>query len=103
MQVISWQQGMTVHFYGLLHQIIIPPVDLIFTFSFFVLSSENAKSWASELQKVLSRDREYVPVTYVQLVGVCLYLFVRKEHAPFIRDVAIDSVKTGLGGATGKY
>lgn len=66
-------------------------------------SSENAKAWATELQKVLSRDREYVPVTYVQLVGVCLYLFVRKEHAPFIRDVAIDSVKTGLGGATGKY
>ncbi|XP_052126016.1 synaptojanin-1 [Frankliniella occidentalis] len=64
-------------------------------------SSENAKLWATELQKVLSRDREYVAVTYVQLVGVCLYLFVRKEHAPFIRDVAIDSVKTGLGGATG--
>ncbi|KAJ1520146.1 hypothetical protein ONE63_004363 [Megalurothrips usitatus] len=64
-------------------------------------SSENAKAWATELQKVLSRDREYVAVTYVQLVGVCLYLFIRKEHAPFIRDVAVDSVKTGLGGATG--
>ena len=65
-------------------------------------SSENAKAWATELQKVLSRDREYVAVTYVQLVGVCIYLFIRKEHAPFIRDVAVDSVKTGLGGATGK-
>jgi len=41
-------------------------------------------------------------VTYVQLVGVCLYLFVRPEHAAFIRDVAVDSVKTGLGGATGE-
>lgn len=41
-------------------------------------------------------------VTYVQLVGVCLYLFVRPEHTAFIRDVAVDSVKTGLGGATGK-
>jgi hypothetical protein len=31
-----------------------------------------------------------------------MYLFVRPEHTAFIRDVAVDSVKTGLGGATGK-
>lgn len=65
-------------------------------------SSENAKAWAEELQKVLSRDRPYVLVTYQQLVGVCLYLFVRPEHVPYIRDVAVDCVKTGLGGHTGK-
>lgn len=64
-------------------------------------STENAKAWAVELQKVLSRDRPYVLVTYQQLVGVCLYVFVRPEHVPFIRDVAVDSVKTGLGGHTG--
>lgn len=64
-------------------------------------SSENAKAWAEELQKTLSRDNEYVLVTYQQLVGVCLYVFIRPEHAAFLRDVAIDSVKTGLGGATG--
>lgn len=40
-------------------------------------------------------------VTYVQLVGVCLFLFIRPELAPVLRDVAVDSVKTGLGGATG--
>lgn len=40
-------------------------------------------------------------LTYQQLVGVCLYVFVRPEHAPYIRDVAVDCVKTGLGGATG--
>lgn len=64
-------------------------------------SSENAKLWAEELQKVLSRDREYVLLTYQQLVGVCLFLFIQPEHSPYIRDVAVDSVKTGLGGATG--
>ncbi|KAF7392687.1 hypothetical protein HZH66_008520 [Vespula vulgaris] len=64
-------------------------------------SSDNAKAWAEELQKVLSRDTEYVLVTYQQLVGVCLYLFIRPEHAPYLRDVAVDCVKTGLGGATG--
>lgn len=64
-------------------------------------STDNAKAWAEELQKVLSRDTEYVLVTYQQLVGVCLYLFIRPEHAPYLRDVAVDCVKTGLGGATG--
>lgn len=64
-------------------------------------SSENAKAWADELQKVLSRDREYCLLTYHQLVGVCLYVFVKPEHSQHIKDVAIDSVKTGLGGATG--
>lgn len=64
-------------------------------------STENAKMWAEELQKALSRDNNYVLLTYQQLVGVCLYIFIRPENAPFIRDLAIDCVKTGLGGATG--
>lgn len=64
-------------------------------------STENAKMWAKMLLKALSRDREYVVLTYQQLVGVCLYIFVMPEHVPYIKDVAIDSVKTGLGGHTG--
>lgn len=65
------------------------------------VSSENAKAWAEELQKVISRDRRYVLVTYIQLVGVCLFVFIRYELSPYLRDIAIDSVKTGFGGATG--
>ena len=64
-------------------------------------SSENVKVWLDELQKVLSRDHPYILLSYQQLVGVCLYIFTRLEHAPFIKDVAVDSVKTGLGGHTG--
>ncbi|XP_065215098.1 synaptojanin-1 [Planococcus citri] len=64
-------------------------------------SSENATLWAEELQKVLSRDYPYVLLTYVQLVGVCLYVFLKSDLIPHIKDVATDSVKTGLGGATG--
>lgn len=64
-------------------------------------SSDNARAWAEELQKVLSRDTEYILVTYQQLVGVCLYLFIRPEHSPYLRDVAVDCVKTGMGGTTG--
>lgn len=64
-------------------------------------SSDNAKAWAEELQKTLSRDEPYTLLTYQQLVGVCLYVYIKPEHAEHIRDVASDSVKTGLGGATG--
>ncbi|EPB75802.1 hypothetical protein ANCCEY_05096 [Ancylostoma ceylanicum] len=34
-------------------------------------------------------------------VGVCLFLFVRPHLAPYIKDFAVASVKTGMGGATG--
>ena len=62
---------------------------------FFHFSSENAKGWASELTKILNRDEKFVLVTYLQLVGVCLYVFVRPELAPYIKDVAVENVKTG--------
>jgi hypothetical protein len=64
-------------------------------------SSDNAKGWASELTKILNRDEKYVLVTYLQLVGVCMYVFVKPELAPHIHDVSVDNVKTGMGGATG--
>lgn len=64
-------------------------------------SSDNAKAWSEELEKVLCRDATYTLLSSHQLVGVCLFVFVRKDLIPHIRDVALDSVKTGLGGATG--
>ena len=66
-------------------------------------SGENAKDWAEELRKILNRDKDvtYSLITYQQLVGVCLYIFVRPHLANSIRDVMIDEVKTGMGGTTG--
>nr|XP_006812955.1 PREDICTED: synaptojanin-1-like [Saccoglossus kowalevskii] len=64
-------------------------------------STTNQKQWGAELQKTLSRDNKYILVASEQLVGVCLYIFVRPRHAPYIRDVAIDMVKTGLKGTAG--
>ncbi|XP_061177920.1 synaptojanin-1-like [Saccostrea echinata] len=64
-------------------------------------STTNAREWQKELLKILSRDHKYVILTSVQLVGVILYVFIRPHLAPFIRDVATDSAKTGLGGAAG--
>ncbi|XP_055376290.1 synaptojanin-1 [Condylostylus longicornis] len=64
-------------------------------------STENAKIWAEELLRTLCNHDPYVLLTYQQLVGVCLYVYIRTEYASAVRDLAIDWVKTGLGGATG--
>ncbi|CAG5127246.1 unnamed protein product, partial [Candidula unifasciata] len=60
-----------------------------------------AREWQKEVMKTITRDHKYVIISSIQLVGVVLYVFVRPQLAPFIRDVAVDKVKTGLGGATG--
>lgn len=49
------------------------------------ISSSNRYEWGAELQRVLSRDHEYSLLTAEQLVGVCLYIFVRPHLIPFIR------------------
>ncbi|XP_028579612.2 synaptojanin-2 isoform X2 [Podarcis muralis] len=64
-------------------------------------STTNKKMWGEQLQKALSRTHRYILLTSAQLVGVCLFIFVRPFHVPFIRDVAVDTVKTGMGGKAG--
>ncbi|XP_063164152.1 synaptojanin-2 isoform X1 [Candoia aspera] len=64
-------------------------------------STTNRKIWGEQIQKALSRTHRYILLTSAQLVGVCLFIFVRPFHAPFIRDVAVDTVKTGMGGKAG--
>lgn len=48
-------------------------------------STTNQREWLSELQKTISRDHPYVLLTSVQLVGVCLFLFVKPQHGIHIR------------------
>lgn len=64
-------------------------------------STQNQRDWLVEIQKTISRDNQYLLITSVQLVGICLFVFIRSELAPYIKDVCNDQVKTGLGGATG--
>lgn len=64
-------------------------------------STSNQRQFLIEFQQTISRDVPYVLVTSTQLVGVCLFVFVRPMMASYIRDVQIDQVKTGFGGATG--
>lgn len=41
-------------------------------------------------------------VTWSQLVGVALFVFVNEKHANHVRGVSVESVKTGMQGATGR-
>ncbi|CAH8574963.1 unnamed protein product [Heterobilharzia americana] len=67
--------------------------------------SANQRDWGQFLQRHLNRDANerdsYILITSVQLVGVCLFLFVRARLADSLRNVATSSVKTGLGGTAG--
>lgn len=67
--------------------------------------SANQRDWGLFLQRHLNRDANerdsYVLITSVQLVGICLFLFVRVRLAGSLLNVATSSVKTGLGGTTG--
>ncbi|CAH8549682.1 unnamed protein product [Schistosoma mattheei] len=67
--------------------------------------SANQRDWGQFLQRHLNRDIDeqdsYLLITSVQLVGVCLFLFVRKRLAGSLRNIATSSVKTGLGGTAG--
>ena len=51
----------------------------------YSFSSTQKKEWGAKLQQVLSRDNPYVLITAEQLVGVCLFVFVRAQHVPYVR------------------
>lgn len=64
-------------------------------------STQNQRDWLVEIQRVISKDNQYLLVTSVQLVGVCLFVFIRSNLAPYIKDVCNHQAKTGLRGAAG--
>lgn len=67
-----------------------------------VSSQRNRRDWLVEIQNALSvKGESYVVVSSVQLVGICLFVFIRKSIAHLVKDVSLDTAKTGLGGTTG--
>jgi synaptojanin len=66
-------------------------------------SDQNAITWHNKIFNYLSKYGDYVPVIVepLQLVGVCLFVFVLKKHAGAIKEVCVEKNKTGLGGNAG--
>ena len=57
-------------------------------------SGENARLWCQELLATLNKNTsdQFSLVTYTQLVGVCLYVFIRSKLSAHVRDVFISQV-----------
>uniref|UniRef100_A0A0N5A7W6 phosphoinositide 5-phosphatase n=1 Tax=Syphacia muris TaxID=451379 RepID=A0A0N5A7W6_9BILA len=64
-------------------------------------STTNQKLWCKGLMDALSKRGEYVLLGCEQLVGVCLFIFIKPHLLPAVRDFATSSVKTGMGGTAG--
>jgi phosphatidylinositol-bisphosphatase len=66
-------------------------------------SDENANKWFLKISECLKNQGDYVQLVCenLQLVGVCLFVFVLRRHVPFIRDICISKTKTGFGGTAG--
>ncbi|VDK69653.1 unnamed protein product [Onchocerca ochengi] len=64
-------------------------------------STTNQRAWALGLREALSKRNKYILLGCEQLVGVCIFVFIKPSLATSVRDMSVDSVKTGMGGATG--
>lgn len=62
---------------------------------------DNAKNWLRKFTQHFEASGEYVFVTQDQLVGIALFVFVRKHLVPQMKDVGIAKVRTGAGGYAG--
>ncbi|KRX81148.1 Synaptojanin-1 [Trichinella sp. T6] len=58
-------------------------------------------SWRDAFLKELNSISQYVLLETIQLVGICLFVFVQPELLVHIRDVSTAAVKTGFGGTIG--
>ncbi|VDM33609.1 unnamed protein product, partial [Hydatigera taeniaeformis] len=68
-------------------------------------SSENQRYWGTTLQTLFDQASEtgepYVLLCTTQLVGVCIFVFLRLGLCEYVRGLASSSVKTGLHAKAG--
>jgi phosphatidylinositol-bisphosphatase len=69
-------------------------------------SDDNAMLWYKKIIECLNRSgqgHDYVQLNAenLQLVGVCLFVFVLRKHVGSIKDICISKTKTGFGGTAG--
>ncbi|XP_052470497.1 inositol polyphosphate 5-phosphatase OCRL isoform X2 [Carassius gibelio] len=66
------------------------------TEAFFYMDSSKEQLWVEAVEKSLHSKAKYKQIRIIRLVGMMLVVYVNKEHEHHIREVASESVGTGL-------
>ena len=54
-------------------------------FFLFDCSTTNQRQWCVDITETINKRGQYVLVNSVQLVGVCLFVFIHIKHIPYLR------------------
>ncbi|KAK2891140.1 hypothetical protein Q8A67_013783 [Cirrhinus molitorella] len=66
------------------------------TEAFFYMDSSKEQVWVDAVERSLHPKARYIRIRIIRLVGMMLVVYVNKEHKHHIREVASESVGTGL-------
>ncbi|KAA0709421.1 Inositol polyphosphate 5-phosphatase OCRL-1 [Triplophysa tibetana] len=66
------------------------------TEAFFYMDSSKEQLWVDAIERNLHPKAKYIQMRIIRLVGMMLVVYVNKQHKNHIREVAAESVGTGL-------
>ncbi|XP_056327789.1 inositol polyphosphate 5-phosphatase OCRL isoform X2 [Danio aesculapii] len=66
------------------------------TEAFFYMDSSKEQLWVDAVERSLHHNARYIQVRIIRLVGMMLVVYIKKEHKNQIREIASESVGTGL-------
>ena len=71
------------------------------TEAFVFSESPREEEWLRVVYKSLHPKAKYRKARLIRLVGMMLIVFVKEDHAPYVRNIAAETVGTGIMGKLG--